>query len=95
MIKVLIVISIVVASAALGKYIGFTNNEGKDERGQAIVAKASHVTVGLLFLVFAIMILVVQFANMPTEMLGMLIILLLSTLIVINSISILYYSRKM
>lgn len=94
MINILIALSTIVAAFGLGRYITFTSNEGKDERGRSILTKSSHITVSFLFIVYAIIILIVGFLNISANMLGLIIVMSLSMLILLNSLSIMYYRKK-
>ncbi|WP_130859265.1 hypothetical protein [Gracilibacillus phocaeensis] len=94
MINIMIVLSIVIASFGLGRYITFSSKEGKDERGESILAKSSHITVGLLFLIYAIFILIISFSNISAEVLGLMVVIGLSALILINGLAIMYFRKK-
>jgi len=93
-INILIALSVIIASFGLGKYISFSLGEGKDERGNAILAKASHITISFLFVVYAALILVITFSNISADILGLIVIMALSLLIFINGVSILYLRKK-
>jgi len=95
MANILIIISMIIAGFGLGKYISFSKEEGTDERGKFILAKASHITMNSLFFIFAILVLVVGFLNVSAEILGVLIVVVLSLLILINAISIMYFRKNM
>lgn len=94
MANILIVISVIIASFGLGRYISFSRGEGTDERGKFILAKASHITISFLFLIFAVLILIVGFLNISAEILGVVIVISLSLLILINAISIMYLRKN-
>ena len=94
MLSIIIVISIILAAWGSGMYIRFARGEGVDERGQSILAKASHITMSYLFLTFSILILVVGFLDVSAEMLEAIIVVALSLLILINAISIMYLKKN-
>lgn len=94
MIQIFIVLSIIIAAAGLGLYIQFAAGEGADERGNAILAKASHVTVSFLFAMFSVLLLVVTFSNPSAELLTLMMVLTFSLLICINSASIMYFRQR-
>lgn len=94
MIHILTVLSIILAGFGLGKYISFSSGEGKDERGVAILARASHITISFLFVVYAVLILVITFSNISADILGLVVIISLSLLMFINGVSILYLRKK-
>jgi uncharacterized membrane protein len=94
MISILTIVSLVIAAFGLGRYISFSSHEGKDERGQYILAKSSHVTISVFFLAYAIIILIINFLNISADALGLIVIAVLSGLIVINGGSIMYFRKK-
>ncbi|GAA3728035.1 hypothetical protein GCM10022378_16080 [Salinicoccus jeotgali] len=94
MINILIVISMIIAGFGIGKYISFAKSEGTDERGQAVLAKASHVTMSFLFLTFALVVIIIVFLNASRELLGLIFIIALSLLIFINAVTISYISKN-
>lgn len=51
MINVLYIISFALAIIGMSIYIIFTISEGKDERGQMIIARSSHISMMFLNLV--------------------------------------------
>lgn len=94
MLRIITIISILMALLGIGVYIGFSKEEGVDERGKSILAKASHITMGFLFVTFSAIIFIVEFLNVSTEMLKAVMVIALSLLILINAISIMYLRKK-
>lgn len=95
MLQIIIITAIIIALVGMDIYIGFTREEGKDERGKSILAKASHITMGFLYFVFSGLILVIQFLNVTQEVLEVIVIGVVSLLVVINSVAIMYYRKNM
>lgn len=93
--RIIIVISILIALISMGIYIGFSQEEGKDERGNLILSKASHITIGFLFLTYSAFVFIVEFLNISTVILKVVIVIALSLLILINAISIMYFRKKL
>ncbi|RDW17696.1 hypothetical protein [Oceanobacillus chungangensis] len=59
----LFIITVILIVISLGVYIGFVSNQGKDERGQAIIAKSSQIAFILILLGFVFQGFYYQFTN--------------------------------
>lgn len=89
------VIAIILATVGLLIYIGFVMNEGKDERGQAIIAKSSQVSFIFILIGFVFQGFFIQFANPTVAQIELLIYVWMACVFASNSISILVLRRKM
>ncbi|WP_257350790.1 hypothetical protein [Pseudalkalibacillus decolorationis] len=95
MIFTVYIISTILGVAGLGMYIGFVRSEGKDERGQAILAKASQIAFIFLFLGFAFQGLYIELANPTVEHVTAVIAAWMALVFGSNGISILVYQKRM
>lgn len=89
------IIALIIVIASLGAYIGFVINEGKDERGKAILAKASQISFIFLLLGFIFQINYFQFGSPTVEQLKLMIIIWMAFVFGSNGISLLIYQRRM
>lgn len=92
---VVYIISTIIGVLGLGMYIGFVRTEGKDERGQAILAKASQIAFIFLFLGFAFQVLYIEFANPTVAQVRAVITVWMALVFISNGISILFYKKRM
>ena len=94
MINVLYIISFALAIIGMSIYIIFTISEGKDERGQMIIARSSHISMMFLNLVYWFLIIVVSFLDVKVEWLSLSIIASLSLIMFIQRISTAFIKRN-
>jgi len=91
---VIYLISIILGVIGLGAYVGFVISEGKDERGEAILAKSAQIAFVLMLLGFTFHIVYFQFANLMVEQIQATMTVWMSLVIVSNSLRIFYYRKK-
>lgn len=91
----LFVITVILIVICIGIYIGFIFSEGKDERGQAILAKSSQIAFIFILLGFAFLGLYHQLAHPTVEQLFNMVYLWMLIVFAANSVSILVLQRKM
>ena len=89
------VIAIILATVGLGIYIGFVRNEGKDERGQEIIAKSSQVAFIFILIGFVFQGFFIQFTNPTVEQIQTFIYVWMALVFASNGVSILVLQRKM
>lgn len=89
------IIAIIFAVVSIGIYIGFVVNEGKDERGQEIIAKSSQVAFIFILIGFVFQGFFIQMASPTVEQIQTLIYVWMAFVFASNGISILVLQRKM
>lgn len=92
---ILFIVTVIFIVICIGIYVGFIFSEGKDERGQAIIAKSSQIAFIFVLLGFSFQGLYYHFANPTVEQLIMLIYIWMVFVFGANSISILVLQKKM
>lgn len=93
-IDLLSILTITLAIIGLIIYIFFLKGEGKDERGEMIMARASNISMSFLTLFFIIFIWITSYSDITVEWLGLLAIASFSILIFIQGISIIYLKKR-
>lgn len=89
------IVAMLIVVTSLGIYIGFMKNEGKDERGRAILSMASQISFVFLLIGFVFQILYFQFASPTVEQLQSMIAIWMALVFGSNGIAIVFYQRRM
>jgi len=92
---VLFVISVILIAISLGVYISFVSNEGKDERGQAILAKSSQIAFLLILLGFVFQGFYYQFTNPTVDQVKTMTYIWMAVVFCGNGVSILVLQKRM
>lgn len=95
MIQIMFVLSIIVAAYGIGRYLSFSLAEGQDERGKTIIAKASHLTLSGLCIVYALLLVLITFSGLPADILGLVVTIMISFLFLLHGVSISYLRKQM
>ena len=91
----LFVITVILIAISLGVYIGFVSNEGKDERGQAILAKSSQIAFLLILLGFVFQGFYYQFTNPTVDQVKTMIYIWMALVFCGNGLTIMVLRKKM
>lgn len=91
----LFAITVILIVICIGIYVGFIFGDGKDERGQAIVAKASQIAFIFILLGFTFFGLYQHFADPTAEQLFNAVYIWMLIVFAANSVSILVLQKKM
>lgn len=91
----LFIIATILITISLVVYIAFVANEGKDERGQAILSKSSRIAFIFILLGFIFQSFYYQFATPTVEHVRTMIYIWMALVFCSNSLSIKFLQRKM
>lgn len=95
MITIFVTLTTLIAVASIGIYLGFVKNEGKDERGKAILAKASEISYIFIYLGFAAQALFFLLANPTVNEVQLFITIWMASVFASNGIAIIVFQKKM
>lgn len=91
----LFTVSSILIIISLAVYVAFLANEGKDERGQAILSKSSRIAFMIILLGYIFQSFYFRFANPTMEQVRTMIYIWMALVFCSNSLSIKLLQRKM
>ncbi|RDW16847.1 hypothetical protein [Oceanobacillus chungangensis] len=91
----LFIIAVILIAMSLGVYISFVAGQGKDERGQAIIARSSQIAFLFILLGFVFQGFYYQFSNPSVDQVKTMTYIWMAVIFCSNSISIILLQKKM
>ncbi|RUL50505.1 MULTISPECIES: hypothetical protein [Lysinibacillus] len=95
MYTIIISILVVIMIASILHWVNFSTKEGKDERGKMILGRSSQIAFSIVVLAFGVTLIGDRYITFSTdEQFTTTLIALMTSIMLINSISIAYFRKK-